>query len=862
MGKTVTAIIIVAAAIAVNVIPGVGQAISATLISAGLSAATAATVTAAISSALIGMALSSVGALFMTGPQLDPPETARTPIKTSIPPRVSAYGQSRLYGAYIFFGNTSYSPDGTDVFAPYGIDIFAIHDGPIDAIVQRYLGDDRITVTSEHVNSLPHKQYSGGVVRWYETLGQTPGTYFSVIGDKLGPTVWDENHRGDGVVTVGIIWRPVKSEDFSERYPFGAAPASIAARWQKVFDWRDPGQAVDDPDTWEWSANAALHLAHYRLVREKAKRTSASVFPDATALADAWNLFFAPTIDYWTEAANVCDENVALAAGGTEKRYRSCFSHKHTDAHKDVIEALTMCFDGWTSPRADGALVVYAGKYYEPTVSIGPNEIVSYSWQYGVVDEEAVNEIKITYISQAHDYNVVDAEAWQDTDDITGRGANRTNGVDYAVPSHGQARRLTKRLISRVMANNRGIITTNVAGRIVRGQRYINLRVEEAGAVFFDGVAEITGLTRNLATGGVTFSWVEALENIDAWNPATEEGLPAPVGERVTLIAPAAPIIDVAFIVYDASSTGGTGARVQIELSGPNGTDITWFARWRRVGDPVWNEQKYLDVDSSAAVALLTGFVPVDRDLEVAVAFKPGTGAISPWSTAYAVSSDTNAEPPDDAADIALLEWSNVLKLATTPIPRAVTYRWRIYEDDGVTLHASVTTTAPELNYTSGQAHADGIRRSYKIDVAGVNSAGAGAAFLSDLLEKLAPDPPTAVVFADGTYSSTATFTPPADMTGVAGYLVAYSTVAAFNPMTQGSSFVVGASPGYTPNLAAGTFYGKVASVDSWTSQPDQVTFSAEDSFVIATGVGGAAPGGGGGGGYTGGGGGYRVSDR
>src|SRR3546814_12086276 len=95
---------------------------------------------------------------------------------------------------------------------------------------------------------------------------------------------------------------------------------------------------------------------HYKLVREKVDY--------ATKIA--------PTLSYWQAAADVCDEAISLKAGGTEERYRSPVAHNHTDQHANVIAALLSTFDGWIAPRADGALVVYAGKYYAPTVSIGP----------------------------------------------------------------------------------------------------------------------------------------------------------------------------------------------------------------------------------------------------------------------------------------------------------------------------------------------------------------------------------------------------------------------------------------------------------------------------------------------------------
>ncbi len=831
MGKTVTGLILIAVG-AVLVATGVGSTIG------------------------VGLILAGVGVLLTPTPKFEPPETAASAIKISLPPRVSCYGERRLFGAYALFENTATSVN-SDVFAPYALDAFAVHDGPIDRILTRYLGDDEVTIGGGgFVNFLPNGAYGHNLVRWYETMGTTPGTAnWAEFNAKL-PGQWDSSHRGDGVVMLGVVFRPVSSDEFSERFPQGTAAASIAARWQPVFDWRDGSQSVSNPSTWKWSDNAVLHLAHYRLTREKARRLPGAAMPTADALQDAWNVFWAPTIAYWTEAANVADENVPLNAGGSEKRYRSCFAHKHTDPHKDVIQALTICFDGWTSPRADGALVVFAGKLYAPTVSIGPDEIVSYSWQYGVVDEESVNELKITYVSAAHKYEVVDADAWQDLDDMLARGAVRTQGVDYQVPSHAQARRLTKRMFARMQAPNRGVITTNVAGRVARGERYINLKIEEAGATFFEGVAEITTMQRNMDTGGVTFTWVEVNPNLDAWNPPTEEGSPAPIAESEVLIAPPGPTITGASLIFDSSSSGTTGVRILITLDGPSGADLIWFARWRRVGDAIWNEQRYTDIDTSAGVELLTGFVPADRELEVEVAYMPGTGALSAWSfPATEVSTDTAMTAPDAAAEISLVEWTDRLVMATDPILRARTYRWRFYAADGVTLKRTILTTIPQVAYGNSQAHSDGVLREYKVDVAGTNAAGAGGAIMSSLLSNPAPSAISGVSFTDGTSTSSATFSA-SGASDLGGYLIAYSTDSSFDPMTQGASFTALSSPGITPQLPAATYYGKVAPFDLWSAQPDLLNFSAEDTFVITPGAGGDPGGGDGGGGWEGGGGG------
>jgi len=670
MGKTITSIVLVAAAIAVVAIPGVGAAISATLVSAGLSTAAAATITTAITGAVISAGVASAAKLLGIGPSLPKPSTTEGALKTAIPPRVRAYGRSRLYGAYALFETAA---NGT------AVDVFAIHDGQIDGIERRYLGDDAVTLTDSSVNQGADKRYKRNVVQWLETRGLPYGQYFPAIGALL-PGIWTPEHRGDGVVTVATTWKAVKADDYQDTYPQGGpVPASIVARWQLVFDWRDPAQDVGDMATWKWSENALLHLAHYRLTVEKAKRLPDEQYPSPNALRAAWATFFVPTLSYWTEAANVCDEQVPLKAGGSEARYRSAFSHKLTDPHKDVIDALTACFDGWTSPRADGALVVFAGRYYAPTVEIGPEHIVSYSWQTGIDDESTVNEITLSYVSDQHDFGTVECDPWEDQDDVARRGSIRSQPLENPVPSWGQARRLAKRTMARLMAPYRGTVTTNVAGRIARGQRYIRLRIIEAGAVFFDGVAEITQLTRNLQTGGVTFLWVAADANIDAWNPATEEGSPAALGNRIAPQPVNAPVIESAGVVYTDATEEGSGGRISVIVSGLQRDDLTWYARWRVQGAAVWNEQRYSDVDPSAAVELLTSFVPLDKMVEVEVAYQTGDGRVSDYSEPALVNTDIDATPPADAVAIALTNWGDTLDLTTDPVSRARSYRWRFY---------------------------------------------------------------------------------------------------------------------------------------------------------------------------------------
>lgn len=563
------------------------------------------------------------------------PEQAERAIKMPVPPRVSAYGRVKLFGAYVLFTT---SKDG------YAVDVWAFHDGRIDGVERWYLGDKQVTrLPNGFVQKGEDGSYGdSNVIQIGASLGLDTETVHAPVLARL-PGIWSDQHRGDGVVTGYMVSQPVKAKNFQATYPSGgpdATPLAIVIRAQCVFDWRDPAQSVADLATWQWSENVALQTVHYLLVRA----------------AKDWDTHFAPTLAYWTAFADDCDVEMPLKAGGTEPRYRSCVSHKHTDQHKTVIGNLLACCDGFVAPRSDGALMAFSGRFVLPTVSIGPDEIVNWSEDEGVVDEDAINEIAVSYLSDRHDFNTVDTTAWQDEDAIAAAGEVKSTTLENQVPSHAQARRLAKRLLSKTMALYRGSVTTTRAGRIVRGQRFIDLHIEEAGEVFFSGPAEITRLSRNLSTGGVTFTWIAADPNVDAWNPETEEGDPAPIGNVVASEPLDQPSIISATASYSpvgqnpegedetgepVDGTTSTGARVLIAADGPDRVDLTWFARWRVGTSGSWNEREYADADPGPAVSFLTEFVPLSTEINVQVAYSVGDGRLSPWSESAVVGTTT-----------------------------------------------------------------------------------------------------------------------------------------------------------------------------------------------------------------------------
>lgn len=774
-----------------NVVPGLGQLASAAI--------------------LVGAAVVSAGlnALF-AGSQK--PETTKRTIKEPIPPRVYAYGRSRLFGANALYQTAS---DGATV------DVYAFCQGPADAIEAYYLNDQLVTVSGGVVQPLADESYGGSKVKVGVGLGPSTGTAFSAVISKLAG-IWTSANRGDGVVSGYLIKEPQKEKEFLKTYPQGdGVDLSVVGRWLPCFDPRTNSTA--------WTENPVLQFMHY-LVNVRGVDYTTQILP---------------RISHWNTAANICEEQIALREGGTENRYRSSVAFTGNTEPRAVIAAFLETFDGFLARLGDGSYIVYAGKGYTPTVSIGADEIVGYAFQDGVDDENVVSQLVVSYISADHDYQTVECTPWGEVG-----GVRRAEQFSPQTPSYSQNRRLAKRLFAKRNPALSGSVQCNLAARIARGQRFINLTIEEGGMTFFDGVVEVTGYTRSFADGIISIDWIAYDANVDSWNPATEQGDPAPLGERVEREPLGAPVIESADALFEEATDGGTGVRIRATVTSTGRADEQWFLRWRVDGTSTWNEQQYPDTDPGASVILDSSFVPSNSIIEVEVAYGLGDGRVSPFSATKKVNTSTFATAPDAAPVPTLESWNGSLTMIVGAIARATFYRWRIYASDNATLIRTVTTTTRSLVYTSDTALIDGMRRDYVIRVAGVNSAGVGTEGVSAALSNPAPSILTGFTATGGATDATIAFTapgsPPADFVG---YVIFYSSTDGFDPATTGQVlFTFGTS---TPiySLAAGTYYARAAAYDSWASRPGLLNLTAQASFTITTGggAGGAAGGGGGG---------------
>lgn len=132
-----------------------------------------------------------------------------------------------------------------------------------------------------------------------------------------------------------------------------------------IYDPRDADQNVDDPSTWGTTdsagANPALVAAWY--------------------VMQPWSFNTDPSRIDWDlviEAANVCDETVPAAGGGTEARYRMNARIKENENRESVIAGIVESMAGhFVEPVAFGKWRFFAGAYRTPVMDIINDDISS-----------------------------------------------------------------------------------------------------------------------------------------------------------------------------------------------------------------------------------------------------------------------------------------------------------------------------------------------------------------------------------------------------------------------------------------------------------------------------------------------------
>ena len=248
------------------------------------------------------------------------------------------YGKTKVGGAIVYKETTNSNKDLHILVALAGHEI--------ESVEEVYLNDEQLTfasglTTTLQTSTAPDK-YDNKVycAAFLGADNQAAASELVTVSSGL----WTNDHRLQGVAYLYI-----RLEFDQEAFPQGEPQISAVIKGKKVYN--------PNTETTAWSANAALCLRDYLT-------SGYGINADSDEVDDT----------SFITAMNVCDEDVTLAAGGTENRYEVNGSFTTGTQPDKVIESITKSMAGsvW---YAQGKFRVKAGAYITPVYTFDEDDL-------------------------------------------------------------------------------------------------------------------------------------------------------------------------------------------------------------------------------------------------------------------------------------------------------------------------------------------------------------------------------------------------------------------------------------------------------------------------------------------------------
>ena len=283
-------------------------------------------------------------------------------VRQAAAPRAIVYGETRVGGVYGFIhttNNNNYLHLAIMV-AGHEIDSFQeVWINDVAYAVSALDGDGFITVESPFAGKIRFKFHTGGATQAADADLMVDAPDFWNATDRL---------RGIAYIYARLTWD-------GTAFNSGVPNITAVIRGRKIYDPRS-GLTV-------WSANSALVIADYLCDATFGIPVTYATGIDETALI---------------VAANVCDENVTLAAGGTEKRYRTDGAVT-CDAEPQVVLGKLLGAMHGVAPYDGEQWKIMAGAYQTPVLTFTDDDLRAGPKVQTVTSRrDLFNAIKGTYI--------------------------------------------------------------------------------------------------------------------------------------------------------------------------------------------------------------------------------------------------------------------------------------------------------------------------------------------------------------------------------------------------------------------------------------------------------------------------------
>lgn len=428
-------------------------------------------------------------------PEAPKPEDGKYNLRQTVPPLVYVLGRVKKAGDYAFLEETG----GT----AYHITVWAAH--RIKGFTEHWLHDEKVTLDgSGYVTDPAHFTTPAYLfnparhrVRILTRLGNAASTAYAHIVSAF-PSIWTNDHRGDGLATVAMSVESVAAESLQKVYPHGMP------QHQAVGEGHDQ---LIDPRTGSpgYSENIALfrywHLTH----PVGGKMTRADMRDED-----------------WARAATVGDETVLNRAGQPEPRYHGGLWFRANNDPIQVGRLMDQAGELVLYEHADGRVGVHAGEFVEPDIRLTANDIITLGYDPNKRRATNVLAVRGRFTDPGKGWNTTDAAIYgvpYPTED------ERTKTIDNQVAQrHNHMARMQKLAYIRANAPRVRIVAHFEPARNVPYRRFIRVHVPPK---LVEAVIEITGRpTLSLRNLTYEFEGIVVPSSLYAFNAATEEGEP------------------------------------------------------------------------------------------------------------------------------------------------------------------------------------------------------------------------------------------------------------------------------------------------------------------------------------------------
>lgn len=620
------------------------EAVVAAVVAAGAEAATAVVIGQAISWTAVAVAagrafaISALASVLRDdgpGQQVAQAQARKQSIRSSVAPRQIVYGTSKVSGTLAYAGSTG--ADNGELWL-----VIPFHHGECDGVEATYLNDKLST----------DDQFSGKVAEtiYLGTADQTADTDLIAAGSD-----WTSDHRlrAIGYSVLHLTYDPTA-------YPYGIPNPSWIVRGRKLYDPRDESTA--------WSNNAALCVLDY-LIGTTPTADGTRPVGIGASLAEI-------DLDSFVAAANICDEPVELAAGGTQARYTCDGVVSLADSPTAVMESLLSSCAG-TLVYSGGQYRLFVGAATAATAPAITAGMLRDALRYRPRESRRAifNTLRGTYIDPDAYYEAREFAPQVDADAIIADGERVEQTIELPYTQDGiRAQRLARQLLARHRAGAATItLPLNWSG--------LGIAVQDTKALEID----LLGLTDArkwrvtdwaiAGDGGIDVALQGEADTAYAWTTADEQ--PVEAAKKPVMVDSS--IEDITGLTVDSASVlTSAGDYVGALYANWDNAASTFIESYdvevlvHASGVVVWSGNVTQSARTVSALEIGTGY-------DVRVRARHANGGIGAWATVSDVAPSGDVTAPGQCSGIAATPGTGTITVDWTNPTDADYRKTRVY---------------------------------------------------------------------------------------------------------------------------------------------------------------------------------------